>query len=167
MKIILSGCSGGGKSTLVAELARRGVATVPEPGLRIVQGAGPKPWDDPLGFAEAAIALARADLDGTPAGPVLFDRGLGDAIAAWEHAAGRPHPDRASLAGIFAPVVLIAPPWPEIHVRDATRRHDLTQAIAEYERLCAFYPALGFRLESLPRLPVAARADLVMTLISQ
>ena len=34
--IILSGCSGGGKSTLLAELARRGFATVEEPGRRIV-----------------------------------------------------------------------------------------------------------------------------------
>ena len=33
---VLSGCSGGGKSTLLAALARRGFATVEEPGRRIV-----------------------------------------------------------------------------------------------------------------------------------
>ena len=35
--VVISGCSGGGKSTLLAELGRRGYAVVEEPGLRIVQ----------------------------------------------------------------------------------------------------------------------------------
>ena len=34
--VILSGCSGGGKSTLLADLAGRGFGTVSEPGRRIV-----------------------------------------------------------------------------------------------------------------------------------
>jgi predicted ATPase len=34
--VVISGCSGGGKSTLLAELARRGYRTVEEPGRRIV-----------------------------------------------------------------------------------------------------------------------------------
>jgi len=35
--VIISGCSGGGKSTLLAELGRRGYAVVEEPGRRIVR----------------------------------------------------------------------------------------------------------------------------------
>ena len=42
--VVISGCSGGGKSTLLAELGRRGHAFVEEPGRRIVKeelkGAG-------------------------------------------------------------------------------------------------------------------------------
>jgi predicted ATPase len=34
--VVISGCSGGGKSTLLAELGRRGHSTVEEPGRRIV-----------------------------------------------------------------------------------------------------------------------------------
>ena len=34
--VVISGCSGGGKSTLIAELSRRGFAVVSEPGRRIV-----------------------------------------------------------------------------------------------------------------------------------
>jgi len=44
--IVISGCSSGGKSTLVAELRRRGHAAVEEPGRRIVKeemkGDGPR-----------------------------------------------------------------------------------------------------------------------------
>ena len=33
--VVISGCSGGGKSTLLSELGRRGYGTVEEPGRRI------------------------------------------------------------------------------------------------------------------------------------
>ena len=35
--VVVSGCSGGGKSTLLAELALRGYAVFPEPGRQIVK----------------------------------------------------------------------------------------------------------------------------------
>ncbi|PYN88080.1 MAG: hypothetical protein DMD87_11285 [Candidatus Rokuibacteriota bacterium] len=35
--VVISGCSGGGKSTLVGELRRRGHSAVDEPGRRIVK----------------------------------------------------------------------------------------------------------------------------------
>jgi predicted ATPase len=35
--VVISGCSGGGKSTLLAELVGRGYAAVEEPGRRIVE----------------------------------------------------------------------------------------------------------------------------------
>ncbi|WP_081718406.1 AAA family ATPase [Lutibaculum baratangense] len=47
--LIISGCSGGGKSTLLSALSRRGHAVIEEPGLRIVRketssGGGALPW---------------------------------------------------------------------------------------------------------------------------
>jgi predicted ATPase len=42
--IVISGCSGGGKSILLGELALRGLATAPEPGRRIIAQGGPMPW---------------------------------------------------------------------------------------------------------------------------
>ncbi len=94
--VVLSGCSGGGKSTLLAELERRGFTTVPEPGRRIVQeeqsGDGNAlPWVDLGAFAHRAIALAAADRRRTAGvdGWVFFDRGLVDAAVALQHATGR------------------------------------------------------------------------------
>ena len=60
--VIISGCSGGGKSTLLAELGRRDFATIKEPGRRIVReelrGDGSSlPWIDPEKFARRAIAM--------------------------------------------------------------------------------------------------------------
>ena len=86
---MISGCSGGGKSTLLAELAGRGYAVVEEPGRRIVQeelaGSGAAlPWVDAAAFARRAITVALADRMAARRlnGWVFFDRGLIDAAAA-------------------------------------------------------------------------------------
>lgn len=161
MRIAISGCSGGGKSTLLDALARRGFATIPEPGRRIVEAGGPMPWDDMAGFARRAVELALADLEAAAPlpGPIFFDRGLIDAAVALEHATGAPAP--LDLARRYDRVFL-APPWPEIHVTDHARRHGMDAALAEYARLEAAWPRLGYAVGILPRLDVEARADFVL-----
>lgn len=167
--VILSGCSGGGKSTLLEALAERGFTIVPEPGRRIVAeelaGDGAAlPWIDLAAFARRALALALDDLAAhcnTP-GWVVFDRGLVDAAAALEHAAGA---SAAELVRAGPPLhrrVFLTPPWPEIYVPDRERQHSFDDAVAEYERLAALYPALGFEVVVLPKTSVAERADLVV-----
>lgn len=172
--VVLTGCSGGGKSSLLEELARRGVSTVPEPGRRIVaaslagDGAG-LPWVDPVGFASRALEVSLADWNAAQAlsGPVIFDRGLIDAVAAWEHATGTLPPEAAGLAMRYAPIVALLPPWPALYSADAERRQGLTDAVAEYDRLVRFLPRFGFRAVTLARIPVAHRADRVQGLIAR
>lgn len=82
--IVRSGCSGGGKSTLLADLERRGFATVPEPGRRIVEeeqrsDGSALPWVNLSAFANRALQLAAQDRSRISGydGWVFFDRGLG------------------------------------------------------------------------------------------
>jgi predicted ATPase len=167
--VVLSGCSGGGKSTLLAELRRRGHAGVEEPGRRIVReqlarGGTALPWLDMAGFARRAIAVARADRPAADAcrGWVFFDRGLVDAASALEHATSRPVLQAIAAEHRYHSTVFLTPPWPEIFVSDPERRHGLENAIAEYERLVRAYRALDYTLVVLPRTSVAERADLVL-----
>ena len=167
--VVISGCSGGGKSTLLAELARRGHAVVEEPGRRIVReeqaGDGAAlPWIDAAAFARRAVAMALADREaaGRLEGWVVFDRGLVDAAAALEHATGE-----AALATLcrvhrYHQRVFLAPPWPEIFVNDPERPHGFEAARAEYERLVEAYAALDYAVTILPKVDVAARADFVL-----
>jgi len=82
--------SGGGKSTLLAELRRRGHAVIEEPGRRIVQeqtrtGGQALPWLDITAFLRRAIDLAVNDHATAPRDNsqwVFFDRSLIDAAAA-------------------------------------------------------------------------------------
>ena len=165
--ILITGCSGGGKSTLLDELARRGHRTVPEPGRRLI-ARGITPWDEPRAFLLAAAELAQADLAAHHDAhrPVFYDRGLIDALAGLERLGG-PTTD-AALAGRrpYAGGVFLAPPWPEIFVQDAMRRHDRTAAEAEYAHLAQLLPRLGYRPVELPRTGVAERADFVLAALA-
>lgn len=167
--VILSGCSGGGKSTLLAALADRGFATVPEPGRRIVAAAqagkgGTLPWDDLAGFARQALAMARQDRAQAPqvGDWVFFDRGLIDAAVALAHATGQPPAGLLAGTPRYHQQVFLTPPWPEIFRQDAERRHGLDAAIAEYDRLTAAYAALGYQVIVLPKAPVPQRVAFVL-----
>jgi predicted ATPase len=167
--VVISGCSGGGKSTLVAELARRGFRTIEEPGRRIVQeelerGGRALPWEDEVAFLERAIAMASEDYAAASALPgwTFCDRGLVDAASALEAVAGRPLLEAGGERQRYYSRVFLAPPWPGIYATDSERRHGLAEAEVEYERLCRDFPRLGYEIVLLPRVPVSARADFVL-----
>ncbi|RYD90983.1 MAG: ATPase, partial [Sphingobacteriales bacterium] len=94
--VVISGCSSGGKSSLLAELQRRGFDIVYEPGRRIVadekeRGGNALPWINLQAFLEKAIRMALEDRKAASqfAGTVFFDRCLIDAVIGLEHVLGR------------------------------------------------------------------------------
>jgi predicted ATPase len=167
--VAISGCSGGGKSTLLDALARRGYAVVPEPGRRIVaeemNGDGHAlPWIDLRAFAERAVAMVLADRKAmqTASSWVFFDRGLVDAAAALEHASGE-----ATVVGLgtvhrYHSRVFLTPPWLEIYRQDNERQHAFEDARAEYERLLAAYGKLGYETIILPKVDVEEQVTFVL-----
>lgn len=172
--VLISGCSGGGKSTLLNELQNRGYAVMQEPGRRIVQeqlavGGTALPWLDMEAFLYATIAMAQKDYamalrDGQW---VFFDRGLIDAAAALQELTGKPLLSNLNYSGLYHQQVFLTPPWPEIYASDPERRHDMDTAIKEYERLERVYPQLGHQVSLLPKIDVAGRADFVLKRLAQ
>lgn len=160
MRIVVSGCSGGGKSTLLAEMAARGWVCSEEPGRRVV-AEGLLPWQDIAGFCARCVTLAVQDFHAAGPGVSLFDRSFLDALI-WFEQAGQKLPEAAAKAveGLrYHEVVFLAPPWPEIYVQDEARQHDLQAALAEFDALCQRLPKHGYTVEFLPKLPVNERAD--------
>jgi len=167
--VVISGCSGGGKSALLEELRQRGHASVDEPGRRIItkqmrQGGDALPWADMGAFLHEALQVARLDIErvALATGPVFFDRGLVDAAAALQRLFGVP---MSQTLGDFRPyglLVLLAPPWPEIYRSDEQRRHGLEEAVAEYTHLETTYNDLGYDVMLLPKASVVDRADFVL-----
>ena len=164
--VVLSGCSGGGKSTLLAELARRGHSVIEEPGRRIVreetaQGGTALPWGDAEAFIHRAIEMALEDRRRAEAMPgwVFFDRGLFDAISALTDMTGEPALHELGRQHRYRQTVFVTPPWPEIYETDAERKHGLAQAEAEYVRLVRDYRLLDYAVLEVPKLPVIERAD--------
>ncbi|WP_096176517.1 AAA family ATPase [Cohaesibacter sp. ES.047] len=172
--ILLTGCSGGGKSTLLDALADRGFATMPEPGRRIVAdelaGDGKAlPWVDMNAFALRAIEVAKADLERAKRldGPVFFDRGLIDAAVALEHSGGPTASETLGQTPPYAKRVFIVPPWQELFVGDDERRHDFDAAVQEHLRITRTLEKLGYTLHVLPKVSVTERAELVLTKLDQ
>lgn len=171
-RVVISGCSGGGKSTLLETLRERGYAVVEEPGRRIVReqlasDGSALPWVDLAAFARAAISTAISDWEANAEseGWVFFDRGLVDAASALEHATGDRVLDELGRSYSYHRRVLLTPPWPEIYGQDEERQHDLEAAAEEYDRLLAAYPALGYEVTILPKTGVAERADFVFRML--
>lgn len=172
-RVIVSGCSGGGKSTLIEEMAHRGWAVREEPGRRVVRaetsrGGDGLPWVDEERFARLCIETCLADLAQSAGGVVLHDRSMVDAIA-WLKRQERLRKDDAKLLAAYrysSPVVMV-PPWPELFAMDAERRHGIDDAVAEYHDLCEAYPAAGYDMVEMPRASVGERADWLAALVEE
>ena len=172
--VIVSGCSGDGKSTLLNELSRQGYATVEEPGRRIVReqlgGKGTAlPWIDQVAFIRRVITQARSnfsvarELGGRW---VFFDRSLLDAAIALQHLTGEATSTSIGSLLRYHQRVFMAPQWPEMYVTDSERRHSPDVGVAEYQRLMNAYPALGYEVLILPKVAVAERAEFVLRTLS-
>src|SRR5579859_7714815 len=81
--VAVSGYSGGGKSTLLKEMALRGYPVQPEPGRQIVKeqlhiGGDGLPWVNPVKFIELCVSRAMFYYNtANPIDkPVIFDRSI-------------------------------------------------------------------------------------------
>lgn len=169
--VLITGCSGGGKSTLLDTLRKRGYRAIEEPGRRIVrveqaQGGSALPWIDLTAFLRRALALAQSDLDDVrdAADFVFFDRGVIDAMSGLAELAGEPISD---VARLYRREVFLAPPWPEIFANDSERRHGFDDALREYRRLSDALPRLGYTAIELPKTAPEARADFVLSKLAR
>lgn len=167
-RIVITGCSGGGKSTLLEELARRGHATVAEPGRRVIAAERAEvgngfPWDDIDRFAALAFWMAVADHDAAKTDPTFFDRSALDQ-AAWYARTGKRPPGEVPR---YSTDVFLLPPWREIYTTDPDRRHGFEAALAEYADLTRRLPGWGYRIHVLPKVPVTERADRVLSILDK
>ncbi|MEL6510632.1 MAG: AAA family ATPase [Pseudomonadota bacterium] len=166
--ILITGCSGGGKSTLIDALSQAGHSVVPEPGLRIVRsekarGGTALPWRDMPAFLWRAVAMARADLvavaEDTP--PVFFDRGLLDAAVGLQHLCGVPFSETLGTGFPYAKRIVLAPPWREIYLRTENRQHSFKDATHEYDRIRDATVNLGCDILELPQVDVKTRLSII------
>jgi predicted ATPase len=168
-RILITGCSGGGKTTLINALADKGYVTVPEPGRRIVaeqkaNSGKALPWIDLNAFSKRALAMAKDDLIEANKNKhlVFFDRGIIDAAIALEYSGGRVYRETLGETQHYSPEVFLAPPWREIYKSDADRKHGFDEALAEYERIGSALLELGYNIHMLPKVCVNDRVDFVL-----
>lgn len=172
---IVTGGPGAGKTSLIAELARRGFNTIPESGRATIReemqsGGDALPWADRMAYAEKMLErdLRAHSAAQALSGPVIFDRGIPD-ILGYLTLCGLPVPPHvaaAAKAACYNRRIFLAPFWGEIFTQDTERK----QTRAEAEATCAVmretYAALGYEITELPCTDLATRADFVETHLS-
>jgi predicted ATPase len=171
---VITGGPGSGKSTLVAELAHSGIATMPEAGRSIIQdqvaiGGSALPWADRSAFAESMLSWelrsyrAAAEMSET----VIFDRGIPD-VAGYLRLCGLAVPDhvrRAAELYRYHRRVFLAPPWADIFTQDAERKQTFAEAQATCDAVSEVYRSIGYELIPLPLAPVRERVAFVAEMI--
>ena len=140
--VVLSGCSGAGKSSLLTELGRRGFPIYEEPGRQVVKeqlyiGGDALPWGNATQFVELTISRSIHHMVTAARGDRLsfFDRGIIDQVSGLEHL-GLPIPERLAAAVDrfrYHEKAFMMPPWREIFSNDDERKHSLEDALS---RLC-------------------------------
>lgn len=173
-RYLITGCSGGGKSSLIDALAASGFATMPEAGRRIVQeqlatGGNAIPWEDMDSFIErlSAASIEHFDRANGFNQTVFFDRGFIEPLAHWRSRDSQAFltlNDRIGSRRYCVPV-FVAPPWPELFVSDNERQHDFSEAVREYHSICEMLNVLHYRQIEIPKLPVENRAEFVVNQI--
>lgn len=173
---VLTGASGGGKSTLLAALAERGFRTQPEIGRILVEeqlasGGNALPWSDPVAFRDLLFQRSLEAFDRHKASNeiVIFDRSFLEAIA-YCRLIGEAVPSFMSAEAAnrrFHDPVFVCPPWREIFTQDAERRHDFDYACRDHDANVATYRGQGYQLVELPREPVSSRVEIVKKAIEK
>jgi predicted ATPase len=169
--VVISGCSGAGKSSLLRELADRGYGVFAEPGRRIVKeqnfiGGDGVPGKDIYKFVELCVSRSMYNMinAATTTSYVFFDRSIVDNFNGLElMPSGAPaHIRKAVETFRYNPKVFITPPWPEMFHNDAERTHSYEDALAEYETLLPTYERLGYELVLVPKATVPERVDFIL-----
>jgi predicted ATPase len=172
-RIVITGGPGAGKTSLVAELARRGFVTVSDSAREVIaerraRGLPPRPSAE--AFAREILARDSAKFAHSPQGArfTFFDRSPLEALAMVHEAA--PMPEGALKAHLgayrFFDTVFVLPPWEAIYRTDAERDHSFAHARRVHGDLVRWYRWCGYRLHEVPCIPVEARAEHVLQVLA-
>jgi predicted ATPase len=169
---VITGAPCSGKTAVIEELARRGYPVVAETARAIIDAqlkAGRRLEDiraDAHAFENKVFAAKRKLESRLPDGQLTFlDRALPDSIAYFELEGIDAHrPREASRRVRYGGVFLFER---LVFVRDSVRTEDAAAAAEIERRLIAVYRELGYAPLRVPRMPVADRADWILSRLAR
>ena len=170
-RIVISGCSGGGKSTLIDGLTSRGFRTVAEAGRIIVRDeiaadGRALPWLDPVLFADKLAALAIDQYASVVdySGVTFFDRCVVEPLVYCQRM-GIELPaltKEAAEACRYDNPIFMVPPWESIFIEDVERQHSFSEAFSEYEALSKAFTELNYKVCVIPKIAINDRIDFIL-----
>ena len=168
--VVITGGPGGGKSSLLNVLSRKGFKYINETGRAIIKdrinkGLSPRP--DLKEFAKLMFQQDYQNyIDNINASEILFfDRSFIDSALFIQQT------DKSYFEGIrntintyrFNNNVFMTPPWKEIYCNDDERDQTFDEAIDIYEKLKEWYKMNGYQPIILPKVSVERRAEFILS----
>ena len=177
MFVVISGCSGAGKSTVISELSKQGYSVIPEVGREIVKEQLTRkepitPWKNPQDFCELLIdrsilaykeAIKLSEIKNKF---IFFDRSFLEAVSYFQTLNISKY-DHIVPELRFFKTVFMVPPWKEIFCTDDERKHSFYEAVNEYERLLEFYTKSEYSILQIPKMSVAERAQFIISYFNE
>ena len=165
--IVLSGCSGGGKSTLLSELSSQGYAVSDEVCREIIKEYGDL---DPFARGEMIITRSIAayhqaiEMKAVKDNVIFFDRSFLEVVSYFQ-SIGTHRYDYLINELRFYHSIFLTPPWKEIFSQDDERKHSFEDAVKEYDQIIKFYPKHGYDMIELPKVGVKERVKSILSVL--
>ncbi|HMQ69988.1 MAG TPA: AAA family ATPase [Ignavibacteria bacterium] len=170
---VLTGGPGGGKTSLLENLAGKGYSYVPDEARRIIReriSRGLPPRPEPEEFAMEIFRRDRKNfnknIDVTT--PLFFDRSFIDSAGMLSECDINIYNRirHFHITNRFNQKVFITPPWEEIYRTDSERDQTFTESVRVYEKIMQLYIKSGYEMIELPKNTIEVRAQFILEHIS-
>lgn len=167
--IAITGGPGGGKSSLLNALSKKGFKNIDETGRAIIKerlskGLSPRPA--PEKFAEQMFQRDYENyIKNLNASEIIFfDRSFLDSASFIQQTNQKYFEKVNDIISIyrFNNNVFITPPWEEIYCNDDERDQTFNEAISTYKSLFKWYQLNGYKPIILPKASVEMRTEFVL-----
>lgn len=168
--VILTGGPGGGKSTLIEALRKRGYLCMDEVARDIIKeevatNGKALPWGDREKFTKRIFDETIKQYHSVNSCEIVFfDRGIVDvlAYAKMVNVKISKGMEWAAKELPFNKRVFVTLPWKEIYCNDEERKQSFEEAIDTFERIVKEYRKYGYEVVELPKADVEIRINFIL-----
>ncbi len=166
---VITGAPGGGKTSIITELERRGFKCLPEESRILIKelveiDSPALPWRDILVFNKLLLDRQIKQYLAAKDETCFLDRSFVDNIGYLKHSGVQVIDSISEIIDKyrFHNTVFFTEPWKEIYTKDSERVESFSTASKLSKFIKEAYIESGYEVVSIPKLPVSKRVDFIL-----